>query len=416
MASPSSRTSGPRADARALLAAPGRGTRGDVVPATALALAVADVNWYSTEHLFRGVRHPAVRSLLLHCSDYLNAWQRRGAPAPSWSGDDAADGPTRTHKAVLPPGWMKRYPRLGMLPLARTVRSWQRRHAAGAPLALVMTYPYYLSLADRLRPDRLVYLNLDDYAQYWPRCAEEVRRLELEAVRRSDLTICVSHVRCHELRAAVPGAAGRILHLPHGAPALALTPAPLDRAEAPPDDIAHCRRPLLGYFGSLEDRIDWPLLDRLAARFPEASLVLIGRPPSLARLRSEDCRRCLARPNVHAIGWRTQEQMRAYNAAFDICLIPYRPDHPFNRVCCPTKIMDYMGTGRPIVSTDLPECRLHRERFHVAGSDEAFLEHVATLLNVGADDGRATLRHAYAREHTCEAVVSGLVDRLLESL
>ncbi len=56
----------------------------------------------------------------------------------------------------------------------------------------------------------------------------------------------------------------------------------------------------------------------------------------------------------------------AYYQAFDVTLIPYRMDHPFNRACNPTKIMDAMGSGRPIVATAIPECRLHAERFDVA--------------------------------------------------
>ena len=39
-----------------------------------------------------------------------------------------------------------------------------------------------------------------------------------------------------------------------------------------------------------------------------------------------------------------------FNAAFDLCMIPYRADHPFNRASCPTKVMDYMATSRPVVS------------------------------------------------------------------
>ena len=36
--------------------------------------------------------------------------------------------------------------------------------------------------------------------------------------------------------------------------------------------------------------------------------------------------------------------------------------------------MDYMATGRPIVSTDLPECRLYSDLFDVAEDADAFIE------------------------------------------
>ena len=75
-----------------------------------------------------------------------------------------------------------------------------------------------------------------------------------------------------------------------------------------------------------------------------------------------------------------------------MCLIPYRTDHPFNKVCSPTKIMDYMGTGRPIVSTALPECRLYEGLFHVATSNDEFIAAVGSILAAGSDDGRSSLR------------------------
>ena len=39
--------------------------------------------------------------------------------------------------------------------------------------------------------------------------------------------------------------------------------------------------------------------------------------------------------------------------------------------------MDYMATGRPIVSTALPECRLYAHLFDVAETPDEFLDAVA---------------------------------------
>ncbi len=120
-------------------------------------------------------------------------------------------------------------------------------------------------------------------------------------------------------------------------------------------------------------------------------------------------RRCLARPNVHAIGWRAQPTIDAYNRSFDLGLIPYQVDHPFNIACCPTKIMDYMAAGRPVVSTDLPECRLYPHLFDVV-EPGAFLEAVQARLAAGPDDGRAALRLEFARENSCRKVAERLLD------
>ncbi|MEB3310430.1 MAG: hypothetical protein VKJ02_09365 [Snowella sp.] len=34
-------------------------------------------------------------------------------------------------------------------------------------------------------------------------------------------------------------------------------------------------------------------------------------------------------------------------------------NHPFNQADCPTKFMDGIASVRPILSTDIPECRLY---------------------------------------------------------
>lgn len=375
-----------------------------------VSLAVADAGWATTEHLFRELDRDSVDVLLLKCLDYLNGWRKGLYP---WSADCRMrrSGPRRWERQhVLPSGWMKRYPRLGMRPIARSVRSWWKDRP-GSRRGLVMTYPHYLYLRDRLRPDFSVYYNIDDYTLYWPGHADQLRELECEAVRSSAVTVCVAWSRAEELRAAVPEAANRIHHIPHGTPSRFLAPSPLERPADPPADLAGLSRPLLGYVGSMEDRVDWELMDRLSLAFPAASIVVVGRVGApVDQPWWEPCARFLSRPNVHAIGWRSQEDLPRYYQAFDATLIPYRLDHPFNRACSPTKIMDAMGSGRPIVATAIPECRLHRDRFHVAEDADAFLSAVREIVERGSDDGRSALRHAFATEHSCRGVAGRILD------
>lgn len=388
-----------------------RPARGLIDSNPRLALAVADVNWFTTENLFREVGRENVSTLLLDCSDYVNAW-RRGLP---WRGTPLrARGPHRWRReVVLPSGWMKRYPRIGMRPIASSILDWQRREVGESELTLVMTYPYYLFLRDQVRPARSVYFNVDDYSLYWPRHADRVNELERRAVRESDLTICVSRLRAEALRAIVPEASDRVRHLPHGAPSWFLTEHPWDRPAPAPADIAGLPRPLIGYVGSLEDRVDWRLLSRLSDAFPKASFVLVGKPGHKQRAPwYDECQAFLARSNVHLLGWRPQEQIALYNRAFDVCLIPYLTDHPFNQACCPTKIMDTMGTGRPIVATSLPECLLYDRLFHVAANERDYVESVRAILDSHSDDGRAGLRFEWAEANTCRKVADRLLDWL----
>jgi teichuronic acid biosynthesis glycosyltransferase TuaH len=376
-----------------------------------LSLAVADVGWFNTENLFREIDRESVEVLLLKCVDWVNGWRKGCYP---WSGDcrlrRSSEMLWQQH-LVLPSGWMKRFPRLGMRPIARSIRRWWRLQPAASRRGLVMTYPHYLYLHDQLRPDISLYYNIDDYALYWPGAADQIRSLERAMVCAADVTVCVSKLRADELRAVIPEAAGRIHHVPHGAPTSFLASQPLTRPGRAPADLAHLPRPYLGYIGSLENRVDWALLNRISATFKAASIVVVGRVcEPVDEPWWNECERFLSEPNVHAIGWRSQEALASYYQAFDVSLIPYLMDHPFNRVCNPTKIMDAMGSGRPIVATALPECRLHTERFHVAENRDEFVEAIRTILGNGSDDGRAGLRHAYALANTCHGIGERILD------
>ncbi len=380
-----------------------------------LTLAIADINWYTTQNLFQEVENPSVSVLGLRCMDYRNGWRQGILPWSRSCREHAWGQHSVTRDLVLPSGWMKRFPRQGMRPIARAIRRFWSRSAPAASRGLVLTYPHYLYLRDQLSPDRTVYYNIDDYSLYWPRHAQEVRALERQIVLRTDATICVARYRADELRGAIPEAAEKIHHVPHGTPAAFLVERPLDGPAPAPDDIVHLPGPLLGYVGSIEGRVDWPLLTRLSAAFPQASLVLVGNPPSVKSRREPwfaDWSAFRARPSVHTIGWRPQAELSRYYCAFDVILIPYVVDDPFNRACCPTKIADGLGSSRPIVATAIPECRLYSSLFDVAETPEAFVDAVRSILVRGSDDGRAGLRHQYARDHTCRVMAGRVVQAL----
>jgi hypothetical protein len=377
------------------------------------AIAVADVNWFTTEHLFREIPVSQADTLELKCIDYNNAWQRGQRPW-NWNQPIRPIQPGHWSKEhILPSGWMKKFPKIGMRPIARTIRQWHRSVGPNNNLTLVMTYPHYIYLRDQVKPDQHVYFNVDDYTLYWPRDAAEVTRLEQQLVREADLSVFVSKRRSDLLKEAIPEAAHKIKHLPHGTPRFAISDHPQLTTGPAPDAIKHLPRPFLGYVGTLEDRVDWRLLSQVATRFPNASIVLVGRIDNAEPFGwRADRAACLQLPNVHLLGFQPQDQIHKFNNAFDVCLIPYQVDHPFNEACCPTKIMDYMGSGRPIVSTALPECLLYQSLFDVTDSAEGFCDAVERILDADSDDGRIVARHDWAIEHTCDRVIGRFLDEL----
>jgi len=141
--------------------------------------------------------------------------------------------------------------------------------------------------------------------------------------------------------------------------------------------------------------------------------VIIGRPPGPGDEPWRNaCRRVIDLPNVHVLGWRRNDELPLYYQTFNVNLIPYLVDHPFNVACSPTKIMDNMGATRPMVSTAVPECLLYTHLFDVAESHEAFVAAVGRILEAGSDDGRAGLRFEHATANTCAKIASRVVATL----
>src|SRR5262249_19054576 len=91
-------------------------------PAPPFDLVVADASWTWTERLFAPLAALGPGLLLIKACDWRTALNQR-RPAGDWLWPLRRVGPRLWQRTfVLPPGWMKTFPRLGMLPLARAVR------------------------------------------------------------------------------------------------------------------------------------------------------------------------------------------------------------------------------------------------------------------------------------------------------
>ncbi len=136
---------------------------------------------------------------------------------------------------------------------------------------------------------------------------------------------------------------------------------------AVPNDINFVPRPVLGYFGAIDERLDYGLILALAEADPNWSIVMVGpvcgvSPESLPR-----------RDNLFWIGWRPYGEMPDYAFGFNVAIAPYAINDRTRRHS-PVKLGEYVMSGRPVVCTDLPEARARfGELITVAGSPGEFI-------------------------------------------
>jgi glycosyltransferase involved in cell wall biosynthesis len=241
--------------------------------------------------------------------------------------------------------------------------------------------------------ERLLYYNLDAYTLYRPGRADRIREREAELVGRAAHTLCLSQYQVEALRDRHPAHADRIAHFPLGVQASFLHPEP--SAAPTPNTVV--------YVGNVGKRVDWGLVAAVAERCPDLTFTIVGGPidgdPSAAW--EHERARAVRRPNVEHPGRVPQDEVPRSYQSHAVNWIPYDLAHPFNRASCPTKIMDGLASGRPVVSTAVPECRQYPEWITIADDPETTAEALRARAAPDAHDpDRARRQVEFARQHT----------------
>jgi UDP-galactopyranose mutase len=182
-------------------------------------------------------------------------------------------------------------------------------------------------------------------------------------------------------------------------------------ADAP--DQAAMPRPRVGWFGVIDERTDLELLAGIADLRPSWSFVLVGPTVKI------DPATIPARSNLHILGPRPYDELPRYIAGWDVAMMPFARNEA-TRFISPTKTLEYLAAGKPVVSTSIrdvvePLGRLGLVR--IADTAAAFVGAIEAAL----DDDPATFMaraDAFLEHRTWDetwARMSQLVDAALES-
>jgi glycosyltransferase involved in cell wall biosynthesis len=218
-------------------------------------------------------------------------------------------------------------------------------------------------------------------------------------VRRSDVVICGSKQlyeegkrqnRCSYFvaNAADLGRSSKALN-----PDLPMYPA-----------IAALKKPVIGYLGAMDRRLDYDLLGQVIRANPDKSFAFVG---PLSRGFVPDW--FFTTANVHFPGPIDYRDMPAVIKGFDVALIPFKKDE-VNSVF-PLKIFEYLGAGKPVVSTDFnPDLEeFTKGSVTFCADSECFsqaINHALRTDNAGQRKNRVTI----AAENTWENRIDAIAD------
>jgi len=164
---------------------------------------------------------------------------------------------------------------------------------------------------------------------------------ELQLVTESDMVICTSKALYNEKLKINPNT----YFVPNAAD-LSHNSKALDKDLPVHPKLKDIPTPIIGYFGSIERRIDYDLMQIVINTNPDKSFVFAG--PAINEHIPEWI---FTTPNVYLPGQVPYDEMPNMLKGFDIAIIPFKKDE-VSATIFPLKLFEYLGAGKPVVITD----------------------------------------------------------------
>ncbi|WP_127088798.1 glycosyltransferase [Aquabacter cavernae] len=277
-----------------------------------------------------GLRRPR-----LTAHDMARAWRKltaAAAPAAPRAAVPLPDGLKVVSPFAIPWPGSRLAERINGELLGRRLRPLLQEAGMARPI-LWASLPSAVAAVGRLGERAVVYYCGDDFGALSGVDHGPVLDMERRLVARADLVIAASA----ELASRFP--AHKTHLVPHGAD-LDLFSRPVPRAPDLPDG------PVAGFYGSISDWLDMPMLAAAARSLPDWRFVFVGPVRT-------DISALEALPNVTFLGPRPHGALPSYVQHWTVSLIPFL-DTPQIRACNPLKLREYLASGTPVAATRFP--------------------------------------------------------------
>jgi GT2 family glycosyltransferase/glycosyltransferase involved in cell wall biosynthesis len=257
--------------------------------------------------------------------------------------------------------------------------------------ASLIQHPYWMETAQALPNQRVVYDCMDHHGGFADN-ADDVLAREHELMREADLLVVTSDWLYEEAgkynpRRTIIRNACQYEHF----------------ANAPAKIFKDAQgRKVIGYYGAIAEWFDLDLIEKVARRFSDCLLLLVGADTSGAQ------RRLQSLDNVAFTGEVPYADLPYYLEGFDVCLLPFQVI-PLTLATNPVKVYEYLSAGKEVVCIDLPEIRQFGDLVRTGDDHTSFIEAVAAALAHPADLSAVADRRSFAAAQTWAHRVRDLV-------
>lgn len=137
--------------------------------------------------------------------------------------------------------------------------------------------------------------------------------------------------------------------------------------------------PIIGYFGAFAAWFDYDLIKKLAQERPQYEILLIGwdYDKSISKYKLNTI------PNITVTGPIHYNDLPCYAQYFDVSIIPFLINQ-VTESTSPVKLFEYMAMGKPIVTTNMKECKKYNSVL-ISESANDFIIKIDQALNLRED-------------------------------
>jgi glycosyltransferase involved in cell wall biosynthesis len=196
--------------------------------------------------------------------------------------------------------------------------------------------PAALDIATCVRPGRLAYDVMDDLAAF-KNAPDGLRKRQRRALAKADVVFTGGR----SLHRAVVALGRPDAHLfPSGVETTHYARCRALRSPAPPK--------VAGYVGVVDERLDLALLADLAGRLPDWTIRVVGPVTKI------DPATLPQATNIEYPGMTPYQQLPEVMAGLHVAVMPFALNEA-TRSISPTKTLEYLAAGLPVVSTRVPD-------------------------------------------------------------
>lgn len=267
----------------------------------------------------------------------------------------------------------------------------------------IKCWPMQSELLASIPYDKLVYEYIDDLSLL-PHCTQAILDEHIRLMACADLTVCTAQKLYED---ALPH--GRqVLYSPNGGDYAFFhgnRGCPVEPRLAEQIKGYHC---VIGYYGSISRWFDYDLVIRVAEERPDWCFVLVGScsDGTISRLHQRK------RKNILLFPAQPYGRLPSFVSAFDIQAIPFVINE-ITTATSPVKLFEYMASGKPILTSAMPECMRYHSATVYSGAED-FMAKVPELMESGRDPAYLEAMDKEARANTWEARVEELLENLAE--